>query len=100
MKLVIENSSALLEAISGGDLYGFKAEAVYDVTEWKFPVLLEVNEKNKTFKLVEEGHKEKEEAADVKVVTSKKKDKFKKYFIIAAAVVDVVIVAIVVYNLV
>lgn len=99
MKLVLIDKTSLLEAISGGELYGYKPSEVYDATSWKFPVLLETDEKKKTFTLVEESYKE-TKSENVQVVSSKKSNKVKKYFIIAAAVVAVVIIAVTVYSLV
>lgn len=101
MKLFLKDVNALIDAMGGKELYGLMPEEKYTVTEWKFPVLLEVDEKKKTFKLVEENAKEPQlEVKEQPKETKKKKDWVKIGFYIAFGVVAAVIVGIAIFKLV
>lgn len=98
-QLFLKDTASLIDAMGGKELYGLTPAEKYKVTEWKFPVLLEIDTKNKTFKLVEEEAKEpvKEEPKQ-ETVTKKKKNWFKTGFVIAAAVVTLVIIGVVIFK--
>lgn len=91
----LKDTNALVDAMGGKDLYGYTPAEKYKVSEWKFPVILEIDSDTKTFKLVD---KIPEPEAQPQPAKKEKRDWVKTGFIIAAGIVAVVIVGIVIFK--